>query len=79
MQTGWTPLDATVVHVFTHFRLTLSMSPRKPRPKGFGANRKALTGWRPRDFAEPRPAQRYDESGQSGAFSLTLITHALFI
>jgi A/G-specific adenine glycosylase len=34
MQTGWTPLDATVVHVFTHFRLTLNVT-AQTAPKGW--------------------------------------------
>ena len=34
MQKGWTPLDAEVVHVFTHFRLTLKVE-AQTAPKGW--------------------------------------------
>lgn len=34
MQTGWTPLEAEIVHVFTHFRLTLSVQ-AQTAPKGW--------------------------------------------
>jgi A/G-specific adenine glycosylase len=49
MPTGWTPLDAEVVHVFTHFRLTLRVCAHHA-PKGF--RKPADHIWlHPRDFA----------------------------
>ena len=50
MQQAWTPLDAEVVHVFTHFRLTLSVK-AQTAPKGW----RKPPGFQwvdPRDFAD---------------------------
>ena len=50
MQKGWTPLEAEVVHVFTHFRLTLSVE-AQTAPKGW----RKPPGFQwvdPRDFAD---------------------------
>jgi A/G-specific adenine glycosylase len=45
---GWTPLDAEVMHVFTHFRLTLKLQ-AQTAPKGF--KKPAAHIWlHPRDF-----------------------------
>ena len=46
---GWTPLAGEVVHVFTHFRLTLSVQAQNA-PKGFRAP-PAHIWLHPRDFA----------------------------
>jgi len=50
MPTGWTPLDNEVVHVFTHFRLTLRVRAHHA-PKGFRKPRDHI--WlHPRDFPQ---------------------------
>ena len=50
MQAAWTPLDVSVVHVFTHFRLTLAVQ-AQTAPKGW--RKPAGYVWvHPRDFAD---------------------------
>ena len=50
LQAGWTPLDAEVVHVFTHFRLTLTVQAQNA-PKGW-RKPDGFMWVHPRDFAE---------------------------